>query len=56
MDVKREGVVEARQRKQRILYAIGGVLFLLLAVWVARLEPAAPSVDRTTVWMDKVAR
>lgn len=56
MDVKREGVVEARRRKQRILYAIGGLLFLILAVWVARLEPAAPTVDRSTVWMDKVAR
>ena len=56
MDVKREGVVEARQRKQRILYVVGGVLFLLLAVWVLRLEPAAPLVDRSQVWMDRVAR
>ena len=56
MDVKREGVAEARRRKQRILYAIGGVVFLLLAFWVAQLEPAAPSVDRSTVWMDRVAR
>ncbi|GMR21973.1 MAG: HlyD family efflux transporter periplasmic adaptor subunit [Acidobacteriota bacterium] len=56
MDVKREGVVEARQRKQRILWVVGGVLFLILAVWVLRLEPAAPSVDRSQVWMDRVAR
>jgi HlyD family secretion protein len=56
MDVKREGVVEARKKQQRILYVAGGVVFILLAIWVARLEPAAPSVDRSTVWMDKVAR
>jgi HlyD family secretion protein len=56
MDVKREGVLEARQRKQKILYAVGGVAFLLLAVWVMRLEPAAPSVERSAVWMDRVAR
>lgn len=56
MDVKREGVVEARKRKQRILYVIGAVLFALVAVWVAGLEPAAPSVDRSTVWMDTVSR
>jgi HlyD family secretion protein len=56
MDVKREGVVEARKKKQRILYVIGGVVFAVLAVWVSRLEPAAPTVDRSTVWMDKVAR
>lgn len=56
MDVKREGVVEARKKKQRLMYIAGGVVFGLLAIWVARLEPAAPSVDRSTVWMDKVVR
>jgi HlyD family secretion protein len=56
MDVKREGVAEARKKKQRILYVAGGVLFAILAVWVSRLEPAAPTVDRSTVWMDRVAR
>jgi HlyD family secretion protein len=56
MDVKREGVVEARQKKQRILYVAGGVVVALLAFWVSRLEPAAPTVERSTVWMDKVVR
>jgi HlyD family secretion protein len=56
MDVKREGVVEARKKKQRILYVVGGVVVALLAFWVSRLEPAAPTVERSTVWMDKVVR
>jgi HlyD family secretion protein len=56
MDVKREGVVEARRRKQRWLYVAGGVVLVALAVWVAGLEPAAPTVDRSTVWMDRVTR
>ncbi len=56
MDVKREGVAEARKKKQRILYVAGGVVFAILAIWVSRLEPAAPTVDRSTVWMDRVAR
>ena len=56
MDVKREGVAEARKKKQRILYVAGGVVFAVLAVWVSRLEPAAPTVDKSTVWMDRVAR
>jgi HlyD family secretion protein len=56
MDVKREGVVEARKKKQRLLYVLGGVVFAVLAIWVSRLEPAAPTVDRSTVWMDRVAR
>ena len=56
MDVKREGVVEARKRKQRLMYVAGAVAFTLLAIWIAGLEKAAPSVDRSTVWMDKVVR
>ncbi len=56
MDVAREGVAEARKRKQKFLYVAGGVVFAVLAVWVSRLEPAAPNVDRSTVWMDRVAR
>ena len=56
MDVKREGVAEARKKKQRILYVAGGVVFAILAIWVSRLEPAAPTVDRSTVWMDRVSR
>ncbi len=56
MDIKREGVVEARKRKQRIMMVAGGVLFAILAVWIAQLEPAAPRVERSTVWMDTVQR
>lgn len=56
MDVKREGVVEARRKKQRLMYVAGAVAFTLLAIWVAGLEKAAPSVDRSTVWMDTVVR
>ena len=56
MDVKREGVAEARQKKQRRLIAVAVVVFLGLAAWVMSLEPAAPSVDRTTVWTDTVKR
>jgi HlyD family secretion protein len=55
-DVKREGVAEARKKKQRVLYVAGGVVVALLAFWVSRLEPAAPTVERSTVWMDKVVR
>jgi HlyD family secretion protein len=56
MDVKREGVAEARKKKQRLMYVAGGIVFAILAVWVAQLEPAAPTVERSTVWMDRVAR
>ena len=56
MDVKREGVV----RKKRIRAAIiaGAVLAGIAAIsfGLSRLEPAAPSVNRATVWMDTVKR
>jgi len=56
MDVKREGVA----KRKRIKYA---VYFLFLAVFVAyagyrvaQLEPAAPSVEFSTLWPDTVKR
>jgi HlyD family secretion protein len=56
VDVQREGV--ARKKKIRraiiagvVLAGIAGISFAL-----SRLEPAAPSVNRATVWMDGVKR
>jgi HlyD family secretion protein len=47
-------------RKKKIRRAIIGVLTLgaviLISVAVSRLKPAAPSVDRATVWIDTVKR
>jgi len=56
MDIKREGVA----RKKRIKYAIYGLLTIGalggLGWRVSKLEPAAPSVERATVWIDSVKR
>jgi HlyD family secretion protein len=56
MDIKREGVA----RKKRIKFIIYGILIvgaLGAAGWrVSKLEPAAPSVERATVWIDSVKR
>jgi HlyD family secretion protein len=56
LDVRREGVT----RKKRIRAAIiaGSVLAGIAAIsfGLSRLEPAAPSVNRATVWMDSVKR
>ena len=56
MDIKREGIA----RKKRIKFAIYGVLALGAlgaAGWrVSKLEPAAPTVERATVWIDSVKR
>src|SRR4051812_30890939 len=56
MDVPREGVA-AKKRKRRIMVIGGSVLGLILAtVLLSRLKPAAPSVDRSSVWIDTVKR
>src|SRR3989449_8561562 len=48
----------ARTRRiRRALYAAGAVVLLAaITLGVSRLRPAAPSVERTTVWVDTVKR
>lgn len=48
----------AREKRiRRILYAGGGIAaVLLITLGLSRLKPAAPSVDRATVWVDTVKR
>jgi HlyD family secretion protein len=46
-----------RRRNRRILIAIGGIAaVILITIGLSRLEPAAPGVDRATVWVDTVKR
>src|SRR5579862_7668522 len=56
MDFKREGVAKRKRIKLAIfgLLAIGA---LGVAGWrLSKLEPAAPTVERATVWIDSVKR
>lgn len=56
MDVARPDI--ARKKKKRRILIIAGSVLALLVVWIAvsRLKPAAPSVDRSSVWVDTVKR
>ncbi len=46
-----------RKRTRRLIYAgVGLLLAAVITTALARLKPAAPSVDRTTVWTDTVKR
>jgi HlyD family secretion protein len=56
MDIKRPD--NARTKKiRRIVYAVSAVLFTGgVTIGVSRLRPAAPSVDRATIWTDEVKR
>src|ERR1043166_1015688 len=56
MDVPREGVA-AKKKKRRILIIAASVIGLILATFLlSRLKPAAPSVDRSSVWIDTVKK
>src|SRR3984885_819540 len=46
-----------RKRMRRLIYVVAGLLLAAaLTTALARLKPAAPSVDRTAVWTDTVKR
>jgi HlyD family secretion protein len=56
MDIARPDLL---QKKKRRLWVVAGVAVLALAaagLAVSRLKPAAPTVDRSTIWPDTVKR
>jgi HlyD family secretion protein len=44
------------KRKKIAIYAAGVAVLLVVTVGLSRLEPAAPEVDRGSVWIDEVKR
>ena len=54
MDIARPEFKAQKRRKQIVIGAIALVVLVLVTVGVARLKPAAPSVERSTVWTDAV--
>jgi HlyD family secretion protein len=56
MDIKREGVAR-RKIIRRTLYLTVTVAAVVVAGWrINQLKPAAPAVERATVWIDAVKR
>jgi HlyD family secretion protein len=57
MDIQRPASVARARRNRRILWGVAGVVAISsVTVVIARLKPAAPTVDRATVWTDTVKR
>lgn len=56
MDIVREDLKRKRQQKRWTLSVVGALAVLALGLLVATLEPAAPSVDRAALYIDKVTR
>ena len=54
MDIVREGVAETKRRRRLILAACAVAAALLLTLGLSRLKPAAPTVEKSTVWVDTV--
>jgi HlyD family secretion protein len=57
VDIARPDSVVKKKKMKRIAYAVAGVVVLLLiTAFVSQLKPAAPSVDKATLWPDIVKR
>jgi HlyD family secretion protein len=54
MDIARPSQAAAKRRKRILMGAAGLAAVLLITLGLSRLKPAAPSVERATVWIDTV--
>jgi len=56
MDIARPEFKVQKRRRQIVMSVVGVGVVAAMAVGVSRLKPAAPSVERGTVWTDTVKR
>src|SRR5258708_35055247 len=56
MDVKREGVAKKKMIRRVIYFGLTAVAMGLVTWRLMLLKPAAPTVERATVWIDGVKR
>jgi HlyD family secretion protein len=56
MDISRPDIKQKKMRRQWIATGAGLLVLAGVAFFVSRLKPAAPTVDRATVWTDEVKR
>lgn len=57
VDIARSPDVIRKKKQRQALYGVAAlVVLILITVGVSRLKPAAPGVDRATVWVDTVKR
>jgi HlyD family secretion protein len=53
VDIKRE---PKSKKKQYIMWGAGILAIVLVSLGISKLKPAAPSVERATLWVDSVRR
>src|ERR687892_26993 len=57
MDIQRPASVARNKKMRRIAFGIAGVIVIAaVSVVLQGLKPAAPTVERATVWVDTVKR
>src|ERR1700709_2560438 len=56
MDISRPDIRRKKVRNQMIGGAVVLVVLIAVALFVMRLKPASPVVDRATIWTDTVKR
>jgi len=56
MDIKRDDLKIKKRRKQITIGVVVGLLLLGASFGVAHLKPAAPLVERSSVWLDTVKK
>jgi len=56
MDIARPSAAKQKRRRQIIYVAVGVAFLVLVTMGLSRLKPAAPTVERSTVWIDTVKR
>jgi multidrug resistance efflux pump len=56
MDIARPDIKQMKKRRMLIWSGVAVVAVAALAAMVMRLKPAAPEVDRSTIWTDTVKR
>jgi HlyD family secretion protein len=56
MDISRPDLKAKKRKRQALTIAVAVVVLAAVTFLVMRLKPAAPTVDRSTVWTDTVKR
>jgi RND family efflux transporter MFP subunit len=56
MDIARPELKQKKRRRQIVFGAIALLFIVAVSIGVTRLKPAAPTVERGTVWTDSVKR
>ena len=56
MDIARPDLKQKRKRRLAVWIGVAAVVLVVAVVAVSRLKPAAPTVDRSTIWTDTVRR